>query len=188
MKKIFAVMILTLVGIVGVSAQTATDSQSANEGFIGYSFVRQGIDIDNPTFDLRDDANSHGVNASYTRYLYGTATKAGVIGLTADLGATFAGNGDNLVTGMVGVTLKARNNKTVQPYVRGLAGVGRQNVTMNNIQEFSGTAPVFAAGGGLDFNTKPYSRYKVRVGVDYLNTHFFKEMQHGVRFTTGIVF
>lgn len=190
MKKIIALFTFIFIGMVGGYAQTPTSSQTANEGFVGYSFVRQHVkaEVDNTTFRFHEDTDSHGVNAAYTRYFGGSATKAGVVGFTADLGANFANGEASLVTAMGGLTLKARNAKYVQPYVRGLAGVARQNVTRVNLRDNSDASFAYALGGGLDFNMSKYSRYKVRLGADYIGTSFGGERQNAVRFTTGVVF
>lgn len=194
MKNLLVVLALVFGSAFAVAAQTPTTSQTANEGFVGYSFVRQNFEtltVDDETFNFNDSTDSHGVNAAYTRYFGGKANKAGVVGITGDLGFQFGserGNRTNLVTLMGGVTAKARNSKYVQPYVRGLAGVARQGVNIDNFGDYSDWSSAFALGGGVDFNVKKYSRYKVRVGVDYLNTGFAGERQNNLRFTTGLVF
>lgn len=133
MKKVIALLVLTLAGVFSASAQTP---QTANEGYIGYSFVRQNVDFkQSPTLSFDENTDSHGVAVGYTRFLGGSAKKAGVVGLTGELAANFDSNKASLVTALVGVTLKARNNSLVQPYVRGLVGVSRQNVTRRNIYD-----------------------------------------------------
>lgn len=190
MKKIIALFTMLVGFSIGAFAQTATESQTANEGFIGYSFVRQHVKAKDDLTSLRfhEDTDSHGFNAAYTRYFGGSATKAGTVGFTADLGANFAHGEANLVTLMGGLTAKARNSKYVQPYVRGLAGFARQNVTRVNITDNSDASFAYALGGGVDFNTGAYSRYKIRLGADYLNTGFNGERQNAVRIITGLTF
>jgi hypothetical protein len=185
MRTFILATMLMLAGVLGVSAQTATTSQTANEGTIAYQFSRTGTDT---TFGFNDNTDTHGVNAQYTRYLGGSATKAGVVGLTGDLGVAFTGDRESTVTVMGGVTVKARNAKYVQPYMNALAGMGRQNVKFTVLPDANDWASVYAVGGGLAFNTSAYSRYKVVVGADYVNTGFFGERQHGARVKVGLNF
>lgn len=188
MKKVIAILALTLVSAFAISAQAP---QTDNEGFVGYSFLRQDVKF-NTTPVLRFDRNtdSHGFNTAYTRYFAGAGEKeANTVGFTADLGANFDSNNNaSLVTLMGGLTAQARNSKYVQPYVRALAGAARQNVKVNNITDFTDTSASFLVGTGLNLNLKANSRYKFRVGADWINTGFMGERQNGVRLTTGLVF
>lgn len=188
MKKILFILVMVLASISFSVAQTPTESQSNNEGFVGYSFVRQDVGFERPEFKFNENTDSHGANVSYTRYFGATENKAGVVGLTVDAGVNFTGNEEALVTVMAGPTVKARNNKYVQPYIRGMVGGARQNVTVNNVTKVSDWSVGFLAGAGVDFNTKAFSRYKIRVGADYINTGFAGNRQNAVRLTTGLVF
>jgi hypothetical protein len=190
MKNLFVILAMVFAFAFTATAQTATTSQTPNELFVGYSFVRQHVkaDFNNTTLRFHEDTDSHGFNAAYTRYLGGSATKAGVFGITGDVGVNFADGEVNLATAMAGVTLKARNSKYVQPYVRALGGVARQHVTRVNLLDTGDVSGSYLLGGGLDVNLKAYSPYKLRFGADYLNTGFDGERQNSLRLTTGIVF
>lgn len=188
MKNVIAILVLTFASVFAVSAQTP---QTDNAGFVGLSFYTNDVagKVGNLTYNKATDA--FGVNASYTRFFAGaSATRpANTVGFTADLGVNFNGaNEASLVTVMGGLTAQARNFKYVQPYARALAGVARQNVRLNNVTDFSDVSAAYALGGGLDFNLKANSRYKLRLGADYLNTGFNGQREGGARFTTGIVF
>lgn len=169
-----------------INAQT---KQTANEGFVGYSFVRQDVKFTQaPRFVFNENTDSHGFNISGTHYFGGNATKVGVVGLTADFGANFDSNEANLVTATAGVTIKGRNFRYIQPSVRVLGGIGRQHVNRRNILDTTDVSGVFIAGVGLDFTTKNISRYKFHTGIDYLNTGFGGERQNGARATVGLTF
>lgn len=188
MKNILAIFTLVFAFAFAANAQTATTSQTANEGFVGYSFLRQNVEVNRASLKFDTDTDSHGFNAGYTRYFGGSSRKAGVVGFTADLGANFDNGDASLVTVMGGLVAKARNGKYVQPYVRAMGGFSRQNVNRYNITDTSDITSAFALGTGLDINVKKYSRYKIRFGADYLNTGFKGERQNSVRLTTGLVF
>jgi hypothetical protein len=187
MKNIIAIMVLMLAGIVGVSAQTPTTSQSANEGYVGVTVNRSDIK-DNTVLGVNRDTDSIGVNAGYTRYFGGSAVKAGVVGVGAELGYNFGENDSNQVTALGSLTLKARNNKYVQPYVRGLVGTARQNVQISNVLDVNDWSLAYGGGVGADFKFRKYSRYGARIGVDLVRTNFFGEHQNAVRGSLGFVF
>lgn len=190
--KNFILALAFMVGIfaVGASAQTATSSQTANEGYVGYSFLRQHVKAQSDLSNLRfhEDTDSHGVVANYTRYLGGSATKAGVFGLTGEVGANFANSEATLVTAMGGITVKGRNFSYVQPSVRALIGGARERVTRTNLRDLSDVSLAYDLGGGVDLNFKKYSRYKLHLGADYINTNFNGERQNNIRVTTGLIF
>jgi opacity protein-like surface antigen len=178
--KNLLIIITIFVAALGISAQT---DQTANEGFVGYTYLSQDVKVRNL---FVSDVDSHGVNLAYTRYVAGKGSKT--VGLTADFGANFDRDKASLVTLMVGTTVKARNNETFQPYVRALAGVGRQNVDRRNVLDTTDVSPAFMLGTGLDLNVKSYSRYKLRLGVDYIQTGFNSTRNNGLRLSTGITF
>lgn len=186
MKKYILALFIMMVGVFGVSAQ----EQSNNEGFVGYSFVRQDVKVERPTLTFNKDTDSQGFNVAYTRYVgeNEVKNKANVIGLTGNVSANFRGSDEVLVIATGGVVVKARNNKYVQPFLTAQAGAAKQNVKVSNLTELSDWSSAYVVGTGIDFNTKANSRYKIRVGVDYVNTGFFGERQHTARFTTGLVF
>lgn len=188
MKNTVAILALIIMSVFAVSAQTA---QSDNSFFVGYSFLREDVKFNTtPTVRFDRNTDSHGFNASYTRFFAGKGTKeANTVGFTADLGGNFDNKESaSLVTVMGGFTAQARNQKYFQPYARALGGVARQNVKLSNISDLSDVSAAFALGVGLDINTAKNSRYKVRLGADYLNTGFNGSRQNGVRLTTGFVF
>jgi hypothetical protein len=188
MKKILFIFTMLLVGAFGVNAQN--HPQSANEGFVGVSVVNSDIkaDFNSRTFSYDKHNTSVGVDASYTRYFGGTATKNGVVGLIGDVNFNFAHSEVALATGMAGVTVNARNAKYVQPFVRVMGGVGTQHVHVHTLPQPTDFSPAFDAGVGLDFHDSKYDRYKLRVAVDYLNTGFGGSRQNNLKFTTGLVF
>jgi hypothetical protein len=183
--KLLLIMLLAFTGM--VTAQTTT--QTNNEGYVGYQFLRQDVKFERPSFTFQAPTDSHGVNVSYTRYL-AKKGEVGNVGLTVDVGANFKNDEVPLATLMGGVTFKARNQKYVQPFARGLVGVARENITVSNLPVFNRAdySAAFALGGGLDFNVKAHSRYKIRLGADYLNTGFDGARQNAVRLSTGLVF
>lgn len=181
------VLALVLAGIVGVSAQTPTTSQSANEFSVGVTVNRSDIK-DNTVLGINRDTDSVGVNAGYTRYLGGSATKAGVVGIGAEVGYNFGENDSNQVTALGNVTLKARNSKYVQPYVRGLVGTARQNVQISNVLDVDDWSLAYGGGVGADFKFSKYSRYGARLGVDLVRTNFFGEHQNAVVGKVAFVF
>ena len=191
MKKIILALTFIL-GTLAVSAaaQTPTSSQTANEFGLEYSYLRTHVkaNVDNTTFHFHEDTDSHGIVANYSRYLGGSATKAGVVGLTVEVGANFANDEATLVTAMGGLTLKGRNFKYVQPSVRALVGGARERVTRTNLTDQSDVSLAYDLGAGLDVNVKKYSKYKLHFGLDYISTNFNGERQNAARVTTGLIF
>lgn len=186
---VLCVALLFAFATVAVSQATPTSSQSNNEGVVAYSFLREDVKIQRPVFVFESDTDSHGFNAAYTRYMFGgSSSTANTVGFTADLGANIDNNNASLITFAGGVTVKGRNYKYVQPFARALGGVALRNVdrlNITNTQDVSGAAIL---GGGVDFNTSAYSRYKVGVGADYVGTGFNGLTQHGARLTARFVF
>jgi hypothetical protein len=191
MKKTLLFIVLAIAIALGVAcapkSAAAQTPQTDNAGFVGASFYTSDVvgKVGNLGYNKSTDA--FGVNASYTRFIAGGAVNT--IGLTADLGANFNGKNEaSLVTVMGGITAQARNSKFVQPYVRALGGVARQSVRLNNVTDFSDASLSYMLGGGIDVNVAAHSRYKIRLGADYVNTGFNGSRQNGARFTTGLVF
>lgn len=176
---------ILIMGVVGINAQSL---QSANEFKIAYSFLRQDVKVEVPTFTFDDNTDSHGVTVGYTRYLNGSSDRVGTVGLTGEVTASFNNDDSSLVTAQGGFTLKARNNERFQPSVRALAGVARQNVTRGNIFDVSDVTPAFTLGAGMDIATVRNSRYKLHLGADYVNTRFMGDQQHGARLNVGFIF
>jgi hypothetical protein len=66
MKKIILVLTFILgTFAIGATAQTAVSSQTANEGYVGYSFLRQNVHarVNSTTLRFNEDTDSHGVVA-----------------------------------------------------------------------------------------------------------------------------
>src|SRR5687768_4016573 len=96
MKKVIALAILVLVGVIGANAQN--HPQTANEGYVGYTFLRQDVKFEQPSTTFNERTDSHGVLASYTRYVGAEGDKVGVLGFTGELGANFDSDSARLVT------------------------------------------------------------------------------------------
>lgn len=197
MKKLIFTAFIMVAGAFSALAQT---EQTNHEGYIGYSFVRQDVEVTIPTewtglpeFKFNKDTDSHGVNVGYTYYFNKkNSTKSGVVGVTGDVGVNFIGDGLALVTTMGGVTVKARNVNYFQPYVRALGGVSSQKVNIATINGRSispaDISGAWAVGGGADIGFKKGTRYKLRVGADFLQTGVLGERQNNVRLIAGVVF
>jgi len=186
MRTTILSLILLIAGVLGVSAQT----QSNNEGSVGYQFLRQDLEFNTtPSVRFNHNTDSHGFNASYARY-FAKKGELGNVGVKAEVSANFKDDEAVLATGLAGVVVKAHNAKYVQPFGHVLGGVARQHVTRNNFKQFSSPdySAAFAIGGGVDFNLAKESRYKLRLGGDILNTGFGGERQNAVRLTAGVVF
>lgn len=182
-KKLFAVTIIALASVFAVNAQ-----KTQNEGYVGYNFIRQDVKFEKPAFKFNENTDSHGVSVGYTRYTKGDNDKVGVLGLTGEVTANFDNNEASVVTGLVGVTAKARNNSVVQPFVRGLVGGARQHVNRHNIKDATDISFAYDLGTGIDFAFKKDSRYALRTSVDYLNTSFNDNRQNAIRLGLGLVF
>lgn len=188
MKKVIAILTLTLAAVFTVSAQT---TQTDNAGSVSYVFLRENVKANQaPVLKFNRNTDSHGFSASYTRFFAGKGTgAANTLGAVGEVSANFDSKSSaSLVTAMVGVTAEARNAKFIQPFARVLVGVARQNVTLTNLKEVSDSALAYDLGGGFDFNLAANSRYKVRTGFDYLNTRFVGQRQNGARLQLGLVF
>lgn len=186
-KKILATAVFVFALAFGASAQT-TEVKTV-EGYVGVQAVRVNPDIRQPNYRFDRTTDTLGVNASVTRYFDNSP-----VGFTAEVGANFDNDetDSSLVTGMVGLTAKARRDKTVQPFVRGLVGVGRirsNNEQLNPATFFdrADTGLAFATGAGLDLQLGKRVGLRL-VQVDYLQTRTFGEPVNNVRFGAGITF
>lgn len=178
MKKIFAILALTIISALGISAQA-----SKNEGYVGYSFLRQNVQYNvTPVLKFDTNTDSNGITFGGAHYI----TKN--LGLTADATINGGSNSASLVTVMVGGIAKARNLNFVQPYVRVLAGVGRQNVTRSNIKDFTDVQPVVDAGAGVDLYPKKGGKVGLRLGADLVNSGFNGNRTNSARLTAALVF
>lgn len=165
-----------VVSVLGISAQS-------NEGYVGASFLRENVKFTQIKKAFDENTDSLGINLAGTHYV-----NKSNFGLTADFGANFDTNSASLVTLTAGGTFKARNYKYAQPFVHVLGGIARQNVNRSNITDVTNVSPALLLGGGIDFNTRAKSDYKVRVGADLVSTRFGNERQDGLRATIGLVF
>jgi opacity protein-like surface antigen len=165
MRNFVMVAVLAIVGFFGASSAAAQGTVTPNsEIYVGYQLVNDRV-------SLRDGAS--GFNVSGTGYVNE------VVGVTGELGANFK-NGENLSTLMGGVTLKARQSETFQPFVRGLVGAARSSVGPDY-------GLSFATGAGLDI--KVGDRVSLRlVQADYLQTRLFGGRQDSFRVGAGLVF
>ena len=185
MKKLIA---LTIALVAFASVSMAQTTQTDNEMMVAYSFLRQDVKFERPNLTFNENTDSHGFVASYTRYVESKG-KPSVIGFTAEVGANFDSKSSaSLVTAIGGVTLKARRANYIQPYVKGLIGVARQDLNRTNLRDFDSTSFAYSVGSGLNFNLGKGSRYKLNVGADYIGTRVGDNTQHGVRLVTGLVF
>lgn len=187
MKNFIAIAILTLVGALGVSAQTYQ-----GEVNLGYKYLRSNVDFKvTPVIGFDETTDSHGVEVGYTRYTKGSTGKAGVFGLTGQAAVNFNSNEATMVTLMAGPQLKARNAHFFQPYARGMVGVAVQHfnpATLPTPPTFdrSNTSVAFDVGAGVDWKVSP--NFSVRTGADYLNTSFGGSRQNNVGISLGVVF
>jgi hypothetical protein len=180
MRNFLMVAILAIVSLFGASAVNAQGTLANNsEVYVGYQFVRQNAELDVPSFSFDSPRDSHGANVSATGYF------SKFTGLTGEVGANFNNEGPDrsLVTGMAGLTLKARNANIVQPFVRGLVGVASQKV--EGVDNDTGLS--FAAGAGLDVKVGKTVSLRL-IQADYLQTRLFGNVQHNVRVGAGVVF
>jgi opacity protein-like surface antigen len=167
MRNFVMVAILAIMGLFGAASASAQGTIMPNsEVYVGYQLVNDRV-------SLRDGAG--GFNVSGTGYLEDT-----YLGATAEVGANFENN-ESLVTVMGGLVLKARENRTFQPFVRGVLGAARTSVG-NADYGFS-----FAAGGGLDVKVSDNVSLRA-IQADYLQTHLFGVRQDNFRVGAGIVF
>lgn len=178
MKKFLGILILTLVSF------SYSFAQSANEVYVGYSFVRSDLKFSELATRFNENTDSHGFVTSYTRYL----NKGKEFGVTGEFGANFDSSRSKatLVTLMGGVTIKNREAKNFNPYFKGLVGVARQEVNRTNVFNTSDVSPAFSVGGGFDVNV--VKKAKWRIGADYINLGFNSSRHNAWRFHTGLVF
>lgn len=170
---------LILVASLLVGSALSTFAQS-NDIFVGYSFLREDVKVVRPVVSFDENQDSHGVIGSYTAYF----NKGNNYGLTVESSYNFKNSKSNLLTVMGGATAKLRSGKYVNPFVKALAGVARQEVSF--LGNRSKESFAYSFGGGLDF--KVNNRVEYRIGADLLNTAVAGERHNGVRLSTGFVF
>lgn len=185
MKKLFLTMALAIATVVGVGAQTKTETtfNDKSDFYVGYQFVRLNPNVRQPNFRFTKDTDSHGVNGSYT-YFFGNKS----VGLTNELATSFSSD-TSVTTGMTGVTLKSRKSK-VQPFARALVGfahVRADNEFANTGFKGTNTSLAFAVGGGLDVKLTEKVQLRL-IQADYLQTRAFHSTQRNLRLGIGLVF
>ncbi len=167
MRNFIMVAILAIVGLFGAAGAQAQGFVRPNsEFYAGYQLVNDHV-------SLRNSAS--GFNVSGTGYLEDT-----YLGATAEVGANFKNN-ESLVTAMGGLVLKARENRTFHPFIRGVVGVARSSIG-NADYGFS-----FATGAGIDVKVAPTVSLRL-VQADYLQTRLFGSRQDSFRLGAGVVF
>ncbi len=181
MKKLIFALLLVLGLSFGAFAQNTNDKV---DFYFGYQYLRQNIDT-NRKFAFDKSSDLHGVNAAVTGYV------SDHVGLTAEGGFNFGTDSrydSSLLTAMGGLTIKARNNKSVQPFIRGLAGVARERAAVNQLNfDVSDVGFAFAAGGGIDLKVDKNLAIRL-IQADYMQTRFNGEPTHNLRIGAGIVF
>ncbi len=171
MKNLILTTIITLVSFVGVFSQ---------ETFVGTQYLRVNPDIRRPNLRFDRSSDNLGVVASLTNY------KNNYFGLTAEGSANFRGgkSENQLYTVLGGVTLKSRKGKSIQPFVKGLAGISILRTSFNQAKTDVGLA--FKPSVGFDVGKGKYKWRVVEVG--YLNTNFYGKYQNNLSLSTGLVF
>jgi hypothetical protein len=162
MKRTFALAIMLLLGSLAALAQDKETPKA--ELFGGYSYLRV-----NPTA-----TNASGWEASLNYNINHW------FGVKADFDGHYCCDGQHLHDFMFGPQFSYRRSKTTF-FVHGLGGVGHGNPS-----GFSGTAAVWAAGGGVDWNVKRRLAWRI-VQADYFSTHFGGVFQHDFRASSGLV-
>lgn len=182
MKKIIALAVLVLASF-GVAFGQSSDSKFEN--YVGYQFVRINPDVTTPSFRFEKSSDLHGINASTTYYVNER------FGVTAELGANFDASGSRkgLYTAMGGATFKFRKAHTLNPFIRGLVGVGleRANNELTTLPSKSDLALAYATGVGLDARVSDKVSIRL-IQADYLRTNNYGVPQHNLRLGAGIVF
>lgn len=188
MNKLINLAILSLVLTIGAFAQNDVSTNTPvaldnGETSIGVQFTRSNPNVVKPSFKFDNVTDTVGVNVSFTSY----ETK--VIGLTAEASANFSPGTKSVqsYTALGGITLKARRGMTVQPFIKGLAGLAIVNA--DNEKGFTSNLDVglaFKATTGLDIGRNRVKWRMLEVG--YLQTNLYGQRQHNFVASTGIVF
>lgn len=201
MKRLFNFVLVAAMlafTVVGVEAQTATPSPSNVQAYVGVQFSRANFDYRAPAstqFAFNRSTDSFGGDVALTGFV------SDHVGLTADLSATFTGgrSDTSLVTALGGITVASRTGR-VQPFVRALAGVGREKLAADQANfQISSADTSFAAlvGGGFDVRLGDSNRVKLRVlqldllhlnSFDSTPSTFFRSGSNRARVGVGLVF
>jgi hypothetical protein len=170
MKRIIALTLLIFAGFFGIQAQEVT---------LGVQYTRSNPDIRQTNFKYDNSTDTVGATASVTSY------KTKNIGFTGEASANFnlGDKTSQFYTGMGGLTLKARRDKNLQPFIKGLAGVvlTRVDNELANNSDVEGSFG-FKASAGVD-----YKRFRI-LEVGYLQSKFRGDNQNYFVASTGINF
>ena len=178
-KKFMLMGLLALVGFVGAA-------KAQSETYVGAQFVRVNPDVRQGAFRYDGQSDSLGAVASYTNYFSKSA------GLTGEVSVNFI-TGDRskqLYTALGGVTLKYRENASVQPFVTGAVGIGTVHVDKRTL--FIGspaktdTNVAYKVSTGFDLG-KGNVKWRV-FEAGYLQTRFFNQRQDNFVLSTGVIF
>jgi opacity protein-like surface antigen len=180
MKK----FLFSLVMLVALTAFAGTASaQKTFDGYVGAQVVRVNPDVRVPSFKFDKQTDSIGANASLTGFVTDN------VGVTGEIAGTTK-NGTSVITGLAGLTIQARRDKTVQPFVRGLAGLSREAANNELVKlplSRSDFGFAFAVGAGVDVRVSKNVAIRI-LQADYLQTHNFGERQDNLRLGAGIRF
>jgi hypothetical protein len=164
MRKTFLLALMLLLMSLSALAQASSNQTPKAELFGGYSYLRV-----NPTA-----ANSSGWEASLNYNLNHW------FGLKADFDGHYCCSGQKLHDFMAGPQFSYRRDKFTL-FVHGLGGASHGSAT-----GFSDTVPVWAAGGGVDWNLRKNLAWRI-AQADYFSTHFGGVFQHDFRGSSGLV-
>lgn len=148
--------------------------QSKADIFVGYSYLR----FDSATLGLPHQSSLNGWAATGTMYLYKPW-----LGAFADISGNYAksfGLAFSAYNFLAGPELAYRRRGQTL-FVRGLAGVAR-----NNISGATDTGFEYGGGGGLDINLRPHLAVRA-FQADYLKVRTFGVYQANIRVSTGLV-
>lgn len=174
--KILIFTIALILSAITINAQEKDNT----DYYVGYQFVRTNVETQTRSFKFNRETDSHGVNASVTRY-----ASTGNLGLTGELGANFDARGRNLYTYMGGLTLKGNRNGKVQPFVKGLlGGYTKQNEGILSNKTLSGFA--YSVGAGLDVKINKKLSLRL-IQADYLATRNNSQYDNNVRIGSGLI-
>ncbi len=142
----------------------------------GYQYERIAL------LGLLNPFGTNGVEVSATRFF------SNFVGIEGQFGAGFGTAKTNSSARSYfaggGPRLAYRGHSRVEPWAHALVGAQQLQIT-NVILPGSNTAPGWLAGGGVDYHVKP--RVAVRVGYDYVGTHFSGAYQRNSKITAEVV-
>jgi hypothetical protein len=131
-------------------------------------------------------ANDSGADVSLTRFL------SNLIGLEADVNASFGGSSTPLITTSQvlfvggGARFAWRGHGRVEPWAHALAGFDHFSFTQTATAYGSNNSFAFIVGGGADFTMTP--RIGIRVNADFVGSALFSAVQPNWRAGAGVVF